>query len=231
MTGLENELVLIGDHLQAAWRADALHARRRRALLAVVVAALLAITGAAIAADVFPIDLTQTDTTPPTAALRDLRATYQPVDKPLRPWQKALELDFTKAVTIAKVTSRETGPLSIVIVPAGRHGVCVDAARPDGSSYVGGCVTHPVPGGDAYNLNVGVMGMTTNGVYHPPLSLSIHTAPLHAARIDVRARDASPLPALISHGWLLFLNPRRDGAAVLVRVYDRSGKRILSYYG
>jgi hypothetical protein len=60
------------------------------------------------------------------------------------------------------------------------------------------------------------------------MRLSIHTAPPHAARIDARARDATKLPAIISHGWLLFLNPHPQGAAVLIRVYDKTGKRILS---
>ena len=60
--------------------------------------------------------------------------------------------------------------------------------------------------------------------------IAIRNAPPHAARIDVRARDASTLPAVVSHGWLVFVN-RRPGAAVLVRVYDASGKQLLSYYG
>jgi hypothetical protein len=237
MTSLENELALIGDHLQVAWRADARVARRRRhALLAASLAALLALTGAAIASDLFPLNLTKTTTAPAPAALEDLLATYKPPGKPLAPWQKAFKLDLTKAVVIAKVTGRQTGPLSIIIVPAGKHSLCVDAARPDGSSYLGGCVTKPRAsvtghGDDAFDVNFEVDAITTNGVHHPPLGLSIHSAPPGAARIDVRARDASKLPAVISHGWLVFLNPHPGGAVVLIRVYDKAGKRVLSYYG
>jgi hypothetical protein len=235
MTSLESELHLIGDHLQTAWRADARHARRRRrALLAASLGALLVLTGAAIASDLFPISLTKTTSSPAPAALENLRATYQPVGKPLAPWQKSLKLDLAKAVVIARVTSRQTGPLSIIVVPA-KHGLCVDAARPDGTSYLGGCQQEVHLRGaradHSVSLYIIVDGRTTNGVYHPPLGLSILTAPPHAARIDVRERDASKLPAIISHGWLLFLNPRPGGATVLVRVYDKAGKRLLSYYG
>lgn len=226
MTSLESDLRLIGDQLQGAWRADARHARRRRhALLAGALAALLALTGAAIASDLFPIDLTMTSSSPSAAALTNLRATYLPVGQPLKPWQHAFGLDFSKAVVIAKVAGRETGPLSIIVVPA-RHGLCVDAARPDGSSYLGACGTRL--SGGLYTI---VDAQRYKGVYQPPLGLSILKAPAGAARIDVRARDASKLPAVISHGWLLFLNSRPGGAAVLVRVYDKAGKRILRYYG
>jgi hypothetical protein len=237
MTRLETELALIGDHLQTAWRADARHARRRQhALVAAALATLLALTGAAIAADVFPINLTKTTGTPPAAAaLRDLRATYQPPNTPLAPWQKALTPNFAKAIVIAKVTSRQTGPLSIIIMPAGQHSLGVDAARPDGTSYLGACANKPATaitgrGHNAFDLNLTVDAMTTTGVHHPALGLSIHTAPPNASRIDVRARNASKLPALITHGWLLFLNPNPSGAAVLVRVYDKAGNRLLSYY-
>jgi hypothetical protein len=155
---------------------------------------------------------------------------------PLQSWQNALKLHLDEAVVIARMTSRETGPLSIIIIPAGRRGACLDAARPDGSSYLGGCTIAPDPtlarqGVTSYHLNVGILASTRNGVHHGPIDMSIRTAPQGAARIDVRARDASKLPALISHGWLFFVDTRTDGAAVLVRVYDRAGKRLLSYYG
>ena len=236
MTSLETQLALVGDQLQAAWRADARQARRKRhALVAAGLAALLALTGVAVAADLFPINLTKTTAPPPAAAIADLRATYQPPNTPLAPWQKALKPNFGKAIVIAKVTSRQIGPLSIIIVPAGQRSLCVDAARPDGSSYLGACANKPNAtvtgrGRNAFDLNLAVEAMTTNGVHHPALGLSLHTAPPHAARIDVRARDASKLPAIISHGWLLFLNPDPSGAVVLVRVYDKTGKRLLSYY-
>jgi hypothetical protein len=111
MTSLETELALIGDHLQTAWHADTRNARgQRRALLAAGLAVLLALTGAAIASDIFPITLTKTTGTPPAAALSDLRATYQPPpNTPLAPWQKGLKLDLSKAIVIAKVTSHQTG--------------------------------------------------------------------------------------------------------------------------
>jgi hypothetical protein len=231
MTTLDADLALIGDRLQPAWRGDARRARRhRRSLLGAGLAALLALTGAAIASDELPINLTPTGGRPTTAALSDFRATYQPSTTALEPWQKSSHLDLGKAVVIASVTSPQTGPLSVFLVPA-KHGACVDAARPDGSSYLGACTTAPVASGHGeYDLNVSVAGMTVHGVYHPPLGLSLHSAPLHAVRIDVRARDASKLPALISHGWLLFFNPQPTGAAVLVRVYDKRGKKLLSYY-
>jgi hypothetical protein len=251
MTSLESELALIGDHLQAAWRADARHARRRRrALLAAGLAALLAITGAGIASDIFPVSLTKSDSKPPAAALSDLRATYRPANRLLKPWQKALDLDLSKAIMIARVTSRETGPLSIIVVPA-KRGICIDAARPDGSSYLSGCDQQPTrqqqlapfppvgrevtppqvaPPDDSRGLYVTVEARKRNGVTQPPLGLWVINAPPHAARIDVRRRDASHLPAVISHGWLVFLNPRPGGAAVLVRVYDKAGKRLVSYY-
>jgi hypothetical protein len=250
MTSLEQDLAGIGDQLQEAWRADARQARRHHALLAAALVTLLAITGAAIASDIFPISLTTTDTKPPAAALSDLRATYRPADRLLRPWQKALDLDLSKAIMIARVTSRETGPLSIIVVPA-KRGICVDAARPDGSSYLGGCDQHPTlqeqlrpfppvhgvvtppqvaPPDDSRGVSVSVEARKRNGVTEPPLGLWILNAPPHAARIDVRRRDASQLPAVISHGWLVFLNPRPGGPAVLVRVYDRAGQRLASYY-
>jgi hypothetical protein len=250
MTSLEQDLALIGDQLQEAWRADAHQARRHHALLAAALVTLLAITGAAIASDIFPIRLTKTDTKPPAAALRDLRATYRPAG-PLKPWQQDLDLDLTKAITIANVTSRETGPLAIIVVPV-KRGVCVDAARPDGSSYLSGCAQQPtrqqadamtrlldrlgVAGGgvappdSSRGFYTTVEARKRNGVTQPPLGLWILNAPPHAARIDVRRRDASQLPAVISHGWLVFLNPHPGGAAVLVRVYDKSGKRLVSYY-
>ena len=235
MTSLETELALVGDQLQTAWRSDARKAQRRHALVAASLATLLALTGVALAAEVLKIDLTKTTATPPAAAIADIRAAYQPPNTPLAPWQKALKPDFAKAIVIAKVTSRQTGPLSIIIVPAGHHSLCIDAARLDGSSYLGACATKPdatIPGHghNAFDLNLSAEATTTNGIHMPALGLSLHTAPPHAARIDVRARDASKLPAVISHGWLLFLNPNPAGAAVLVRVYDKTGKRLLSYY-
>jgi hypothetical protein len=238
MTSLDAELAVIGDRLQIAWRSDARRARRHhRTLLAGAFAALLALTGAAIASDAFPVDLSPTRAKAPApAALTRFQSTYKPLDMPLQSWQKALKLHLDKAVVIARMTSRETGPLSIIIIPAGRRGACLDAARPDGTSYLGGCTTAPDPtlarhSVISYHLNVGVMAFTKNGVHHGPIDMSIRTAPTGAARIDVRARDASRLPALISHGWLFFVDTRTDGAAVLVRVYDKSGRRLLSYYG
>jgi hypothetical protein len=236
MTSLETELALVGDQLQTAWRSEARTARRRHhALVAAGLASLLAFTSVAIAAEVFSFSLTKTTAPAPAAAIANIRATYQPPDTPLAPWQKALKPDFTKAIVIAKITNRQTEALSIIIVPAGQHSLCIDAARPDGSSYLGACANKPNDtltghGDNAFDLNLTAEATTSNGVHHPALGLSLHTAPPHATRIDVRARDASKLPAVISHGWLLFLNSNPGGAAVLVRVYDKTGKRLLSYY-
>jgi hypothetical protein len=236
MTSLETELALVGDQLQTAWRSEARKARRRHhALVTAGLASLLALTGVAIAADVFTINLTETTATAPAAAITNLRATYQPPNTPLAPWQKALKPDFAKAIVIAKVTSHQTGPLSIIIVPAGNRSLCIDAARPDGSSYLGACANKPSAtvtghGNNAFDLNLSAEATTINGIHHPALGLTLHTAPPHATRIDVRARDASKLPAIISHGWLLILNPNPTGADVLVRVYDKTGKRLLTYY-
>ena len=50
-------------------------------------------------------------------------------------------------------------------------------------------------------------------------------------RVDVRERDGSRRPAVLSHGWLVSLNERPGGPVALVRFYDRKGNRILSFYG
>lgn len=235
MTSLEADLTSVGEQLQTAWRRDARRARRQHRALLGSLAALLALTGAAFAADVLPFGLTSAGHPPAPAALTRLRAVDQPLERPLLPWQKALKLDFSKAVVIAEISGRQTGPLSVIVVPGARHGICFDAARPDGSPYISACKTLPSRQGgsdEAVALTAGIdEGFTSHGVYHPPLLLSLHTAPPHAARIDVRARDGSTVPALISHGWLVYLNVHPARGPVLVRVYDGSGERLLSYEG
>jgi hypothetical protein len=236
MLSLDDDLVRVGDQLQAAWSRDAGRARRHRRALLGACAAVLAIAGVALAADVFPAHVTPTSHPPAPAALMQMRAAFQPVAGPLEPWQKTLKLDFGKAVVVARITSRETGPLAVIVVPGARHRVCFDAARPDGSSFLAGCdmpLPSPGPGADrSIGITAGILDRFTgtDGVTHAPIMISIRNAPPYAARIDVRARDASTLPAVVSHGWLVFVN-QRPGAAVLVRVYDASGKKLLSYYG
>jgi hypothetical protein len=236
MTTIDSDLDCIGDRLQAAWRSDAGRARRRRRALLGAGTALLAVAGVAFAADIFPARVTGSSARPARAALMQMRAAFQPVARPLEPWQKTLKLDFAKAVVVARIASRETGPLAVIVVPGARHRVCFDAARPDGSSFVAGCdmrVPNPGLGADrSIGITAGIQDPFTgpDGVTHAPIMISIRNAPPHAARIDVRARDASTLPAVVSHGWLVFVN-QRPGAAVLVRVYDASGKRLLSYDG
>jgi hypothetical protein len=236
MTTIDSDLDRIGDRLQVAWRSDAGRARRRRRALLGAGTALLAAASVAFAADVFPASVTGSSARPERAALMQMRAAFQPVAAPLEPWQKTLKLDFGKAVVVARITSRETGPLAIIVMPGVGHRVCFDAARPDGSSFLAGCdlpLPNPGPGADrSLGITAGILDRFTgsDGVTHAPIMISIRNAPPHAVRIDVRARDARKLPAVVSHGWLVFVN-QRPGAAVLVRVYDASGKRLLSYDG
>ncbi len=236
MLSRDNDLDRIGDQLQGAWRRDVRRARRHRRALLGACAAALAVAGVALAADVFPARVTGTSQPPTRAELMQLHAAFQPVTGTLAPWQKTLKLDFARAVVVARITSRETGPLAVIVVPGAHHRVCFDAARPDGSSFLAGCdVPPPNPGPGAHRsigLSAGIPDRFTgtDGVTHAPIMIAIRKAPPHAARIDVRARDASKLPAVVSHGWLVFVD-QRPGAAVLVRVYDTSGKKLLSYYG
>ena len=59
----------------------------------------------------------------------------------------------------------------------------------------------------------------------------VRSAPPGAVRVDVRDRDGSKRPAILSHGWMVSLNQHPAGPVALVRFYDASGKRILSFYG
>jgi hypothetical protein len=231
----ELELSGIGDRLQVAWRADRRAARRRsRLLVAGALAGVLVLTGVAIAAGVLPVSVLPSSGKPQPAALVQLRSLYprRPGTPPLG-WANAPVLELDRALVIARISGRETGPLSVIVIPARPRGVCLDAARPDGSPYMSGCSTFPHAVVDtagrhstAFGIQLGVDGSTGT----PALNIALHRAPPGSARVDVRTRNASRLPAVLNHGWLVYVN-QHPGPVVLVRFYDRNGHRLLSYYG
>jgi hypothetical protein len=238
MSQLDTDLARIGDQLQTAWRADARRSRRRHgALVGVALSALLVVAGVAVAASgVLPIHLTPREGKPTPKALVQLRGLLAgpPSTRPKR-WRDAPKALLRKAYVIAEMTGGEQGRLSVLIVPVAPRGACLDAARPDGSSFIAACASGPLlrrerRGGRSvysryYQLTAGV-----EGPLYQPLNISLRSAPVGAATVDVRARDGSRLPAVLNHGWLVFVN-EHPGPAVLVRFYDGTGRRILSYYG
>jgi hypothetical protein len=228
MNTVDPDLARIGDQLQARWRVDAQRARgrRRTTLCATSLAGALAIAGGAVASGVLPIHLASSSSKTPPAALAKLRA-FLPPGSPF-----TLQLD--RARTIGTITSPETGALSVVVVPLSPRGACVDAARNNGSSYVGACATLPHDTTTVSGSRITYYEITSSyegAKGHPPLSLLFRSAPPGAARVDVRERDGSKRPAVMSHGWMISISQRPDGPAALVRFYDRAGKRILSFYG
>jgi hypothetical protein len=231
----ELELSAIGDRLQVAWRADRRAARRRSGILgAGAVVTVLVLAGAAIAAGVLPISVSPSSGKPQPAALVQLRSLYpRRPGTPPQGWANAPVLELDRALVIARISDRATGPLTVIVIPARPRGMCLDAARPDGSPYMSGCSTFPHAVVDtagrhstAFGVQLGVDGSTGT----PPLNIALHRAPPGSVRVDVRARDASKLPSVLNHGWLVYVN-QHPGPAVLVRFYDRNGRRLLSYYG
>jgi hypothetical protein len=228
VTTLDPDLVRIGDQLQARWRTDARQARSRRraALVAASLATLLAIAGAAAAGGVLPFHLTTSTSAPAPAALAQLRR-FLPAGSPF-----TLQLDHAQA--IGTITSRETGELSVVVVPLSPRGACVDAARRDGSSYVGACATSPHHATTVSGDHITYFQATTSyegSKGSPALELLFRSAPPGAVRVDVRERDGSKLPAVMQHGWMISIGRRPYGPVALIRFYDEAGKRILSFYG
>jgi hypothetical protein len=238
MSQLDTDLALIGDRLQVAWRSDARRGRRRArvALGSAAFGALLALTAAAIAAGVLPIDLTPTSAKPDQAALVPLRGIFgAPIVTPKgligRP-----KLLVRRAIVVAQMQGRQIGTLSVLVVPVAPRGACVDAARADGSSYLAACATFPMHATTVDGTHVVYYQGTAAYLggprsKRPPLELTLRSAPPGAVKVDVRERDGSQLPAVLSHGWLVFLNQHPSGPVALVRFYDKAGKRILSFYG
>ena len=238
MNPLETDLALIGDRLQVAWRSDARRGQRRArvALGAAALGALLALTAAAIGAGVLPIRLSPTSAKPDQAALVPLRGIFR---KPIEPPQGLAghpRLLLDRAMVIAQMRGRQTGTLSVLVVPVLPHGACVDAARADGSSYLAACATFPMHAVSVdgtrsvyYQITAGHFGVP--GSKRPPLELMLRSAPPGAVRVDVRNRDGSKRPVVLSHGWMVSLNEHPGGAVALVRFYDAQGRRILSFYG
>jgi hypothetical protein len=237
MSSLDPDLARIGDQLQARWRVDArqLRGRRRAGLLAAALAAVLAIAGGAIASGVLPIHLTPATGEPSPKALAVLHKMIPAPPAAPKTWKGAPRLLRNRALVIGMVTGKETGRLALMIVPVSPHGVCVDAARPDGSSYLGVCDTG-LPSHSTtvagkrisyYQLDTGYLGSGTR----PALDMLVRSAPPGAVRVDVRERDGSKRPSLLSNGWMVALNQHPGGAVALVRFYDAQGRRILSFYG
>jgi hypothetical protein len=236
MSAIEPDLARIGDQLQARWRVDARRARgrRRAGLLAAALAAVLAIAGGAIAGGVLPIRLTPTSGAPARAALAQLHGVIAPPPAVPKPWKLAPQLRLQRAIVIGAITGQETGRLSVFVVPVSPRGVCVDAARRDGSSYLEGCtffLQHAtttlgtrVP---YFQVGVGFLGSARR----PAIEMLVREAPPGAVRVDVRDRDGSRRAAILSHGWMVSLNRHPDGPTALVRFYDAAGTRILSFYG
>ena len=111
MTTLDPDLIRIGDQLQARWRMDARRARsRRRATFsAAALAGVLAIAGGALASGVLPFHLTSSSSSASPAALAKLRG--------LLPAGSQFTLQLDRAQTIGTISSRETGELTVVVVP------------------------------------------------------------------------------------------------------------------
>jgi hypothetical protein len=162
---------------------------------------------------------------------------YQPPKTATKPWQGAPRLEFSKALVIARMSTRRTGPLSLIVVPGVDGVLCLDAARPDGSSHSAGCMT--ATAGNAamrrmyharYFFFAGIPGTVDDHTEEDAFAIWIRDAPPQAARVDVRGADGTRLPAVISHGWIVYVipNPRRNLAQV--SVFDAAGKRLFSYF-
>jgi hypothetical protein len=236
MSAIDPDLARMGDQLQVRWRVDARRARvrRRAGLLGTALAAALAIAGGAIAGGILPIHLTATSGTPSPAALAQLRGVIAPTPAVPKPWKHAPHLLLQRAIVIGTVTGRATGTLSVFVVPIAPRGVCVDAARHDGSSYLEGCTDFPQHATTAlgtrvayFQVGVGFLGSARR----PAIEMVVREAPPGAVRVDVRDRDGSRRAAILNHGWMVSLNPHPDGPTALVRFYDAAGTRILSFDG
>jgi hypothetical protein len=119
-------------------------------------------------------------------------------------------------------------------VPLSPRGACVDAARSNGSAYVGACAMSAHHATTVSGARITYFQITSSyegGNGQLPLSLLFRSAPPGATRVDVRERDGSKRPAVMSHGWMISISQRPDGPVALIRFYDRAGKRILSFYG
>ena len=209
MTTLDPDLARIGDQLQTRWRVDARRARSRRraAFLGAALAGVLAIAGGAVASGVLPLHLTSSSTKATPATLAKLRA-FLPAGSPFT-------LQLGRAQPIGTITGPGTGTLSVVVVPLAPRGACVDAARSDGSSYVGACATFPhhtttVSGARITYYQIGAIYEGSKG--NPPLNLLFRSAPPGAVRVDVRERDGSKRPAVMSHGWMISISRRVRGS-------------------
>ncbi len=237
MTTLPPNLQRIGDQLDRAWRPSPPARSSPRALLAAALVTLLALTAAAVAGDVPPFTLAGAGDRPGSAEIAQLRALYQAPKAAPKPWKGAPRLELAKALVVARMSTRRTGPLSLIVVPAVGGGLCLDATRPDGSSSAGACSTAPA-GNPAirrmYHARVtfflGIPGALHDHTEEDAFAVWIRDAPPRAARVDVRGADGSRLPAVISHGWIVYLVPDPRHNLAQVSVSDAAGKRLFSYF-
>jgi hypothetical protein len=237
MTTLPPNLQRIGDQLDRAWRPARPTHSRRRALLGAALVTLLALTAAAVAGEVLPFSLAGSSDKPTRAELAQLRAVYQPPKTATTSWRGAPRLELSKALVIARMATRRTGPLSLIVVPGVDSVLCLDAARPDGSSQTAGCAT-AMAGNAAmrrmyharYNFFAGIPGAVHNHTEEDAFAIWIRDAPPRAARVDVRSPTGTRLPAVISHGWIVYVIPDPRHNLAQVSVFDAAGKRLFSYF-
>ena len=237
MTTLPPNLQRIGDQLDRAWRPSPPARSRPRALLGAALVALLTLAAAAVAGDVLPFSLVGSGDKPSSAEIAQLRALSQAPKTAPKPWRGAPRLELSKALVIARMSTRRTGPLSLIVVPVVGGGHCLDIARPDGSSYGVACPTAPALNPAMrrmyharYNFFVGIPGAVHNHTEDDAFAIWIRDAPPRAARVDVRGADGSRLPAVISHGWIVYLVPDSRHNLAQVSVSDAAGKRLFSYF-
>jgi hypothetical protein len=234
MTELDVVLVALGDQLQGAWRSDRMRTRRRMQVLATsALVAVIAATGAALAAGVLPISVRSASGKPTAQALVSLHKLYpeRPSTTP-KPFPHSLALRLDQAMVVGRVTGSETGRLDLIVIPTAPRGACLDAARPDGTAYMSGCSTFPqrvvdTAGRRSIAFQTTLEQDATAKV--AALNMALRSAPPGAVRADVRTRSGFHVPSVLSDGWLVYV--RHPGPDVLVRFYDKGRRRLLSYYG